>query len=88
MNFFTIILRGLLRRPIRTGLTLVGISIGIAAVVALVGIATGYEKSIVKQLDVIGIDVIVSNMGGGIMIKVFDESLQEEVAAFPRSPPC
>jgi hypothetical protein len=38
MSFFTIIIRGLLRRLVRTGLTLVGISIGIAAVVALVGV--------------------------------------------------
>ena len=35
MSFFTVVLRGLMRRPVRTGLTLVGISIGIAAVVAL-----------------------------------------------------
>ena len=34
MTFFTIVVRGLQRRPVRTGLTLVGISIGIAAVVA------------------------------------------------------
>lgn len=50
MTFFTIVVRGLLRRPVRTALTLVGISIGIAAVVALVGMAWGYEKSITKQL--------------------------------------
>jgi putative ABC transport system permease protein len=41
LRFFTIIVRGLLRRPVRTGHTLVGISIGIAAVVALVGISRG-----------------------------------------------
>jgi len=83
MNFFTIVFRGLWRRPVRTGLTLVGISIGIAAVVALVGMASGYEKSVVKQLDVIGIDVIVSNMEGGMMPKVFDVALQDQVAELP-----
>jgi putative ABC transport system permease protein len=60
MTFFTIVSRSLTRRPVRTGLTLVGISIGIAAVVALVGMAWGYEKSVGKQIDVIGIDAIVS----------------------------
>ena len=84
MSFFTIVLRGLLRRPVRTGLTLVGISIGIAAVVALVGMAWGYEKSITKQLDVIGIDLVVSNMSGGIMPKVYDESLKDRIAKLPR----
>ena len=39
MTFFTIVIRGLIRRPVRTGLTLLGISIGIGAVVALVGMA-------------------------------------------------
>lgn len=84
MTFFTIVLRSLTRRPVRTCLTLVGISIGIAAVVALVGMAWGYEKGITKQLDVMGIDVVISNMSGGLMPKVFDESLQEEVSKLPR----
>lgn len=83
MTFFTVVIRGLIRRPVRTGLTLIGISIGIAAVVALVGIAWGYEKGISKQLDVIGIDVVVSNMSGGIMPKVFDESLQKQIQPLP-----
>lgn len=84
MTFFTIVTRGLLRRPVRTALTLVGISIGIAAVVALVGMAWGYEKSITRQLDVIGVDVVVSNMSGGVMPKVYDESLKEKIAGLPR----
>ena len=84
MTFFTIVARGLIRRPVRTGLTLVGISIGIAAVVTLVGMAWGYEKSIGKQLDVIGIDIVVSNMSGGLMPKVFDDSLQGKIAKLPR----
>src|SRR6185295_18105401 len=84
MTFFTIAVRGLLRRPIRTGLTLVGISIGIGAVVALVGLASGYEKSIGKQLDVIGIDVVVSDMSGGFLPKKFDASLQGQIAKLPR----
>ena len=83
MTFFTVVVRGLLRRPVRTGLTLVGISIGIAAVVALVGMASGYEKGIGKQLDVIGIDVVVSNMSGGIMPKVYDATLQDRIAKLP-----
>jgi putative ABC transport system permease protein len=84
MTFFTIVVRGLLRRPVRTGLTLFGISIGIAAVVALVGLASGYEKSIGKQLDAIGIDVVVSNMEGGFMPKAFDASLQSRIARLRR----
>ncbi len=84
MTFFTIVLRSLTRRPVRTCLTLVGISIGIAAVVTLVGLASGYEKGIGKQLDAVGIDVVVSNMSGGLMPKSFNESLEQKVAALPR----
>lgn len=83
MTFFTIVSRSLTRRPVRTALTLVGISIGIAAVVALVGMAWGYEKSVGKQIDVIGIDAIVSNISGGLLPKAFDASLQDKVAALP-----
>ncbi len=83
MTFVTVVVRGLLRRPVRTGLTLVGISIGIAAVVALVGMASGYEKGIGKQLDVIGIDLVVSNMSGGILPKVYDASLQGKISKLP-----
>jgi putative ABC transport system permease protein len=83
MTFFTIVFRDLWRRPLRTALTIVGIAIGIAAVVALVGMSAGYEKSIVKQLDAIGIDVIVSNMEGGILPKAFDESIRDQIAELP-----
>ncbi len=85
MNFFTIVIRGLLRRPVRTFLTLFGISIGIAAVVALVGMANGYQKSVVTQLEVIGVDVIVSNMEGGITPKPFEEGLKGQIDALPNT---
>ncbi len=83
MNFLEVIFRGLWRRPVRTGLTVLGISIGIAAVVALVGMAAGYEQSVVNQLDTVGIDVVVSNMEGGLMPKAFDEAVREDMAALP-----
>jgi len=84
MTFLNVVVRGLLRRPVRTGLTLVGISIGIAAVVALVGLASGYEKSMGKHLDVLGIDIVVSNIRGGFLPKAFDASLQPRVAKLQR----
>jgi putative ABC transport system permease protein len=83
MSFFQVIFRGLWRRPVRTGLTVRGIAIGIAAVVALVGMSAGYEKSVAGQLDAIGIDIVVSNMQGGLMPKAFDESVRDRVAALP-----
>jgi len=83
MNFLTIVIRGLWRRPVRTALTLAGISVGIAAVVALVGMSSGYEKSVDKQLEVIGIDIVVGNISGGVTPKPFDATAEEKVAAVP-----
>jgi ABC-type antimicrobial peptide transport system permease subunit len=63
MTFFTVVIRGLWRRPLRTGLTLAGISIGIAAVVALVGMSRGFEKGWQVGLKARGTDIVVANKG-------------------------
>lgn len=84
MNFFSIVLRGLLRRPVRTCLTLVGISIGIAAVVALVGMAQGFESSWEVGLKARGTDVVVSNISTALTPKPFPASIRERIAKLPQ----
>ncbi|HEY5813955.1 MAG TPA: ABC transporter permease, partial [Terrimicrobiaceae bacterium] len=83
MTFFSVVLRGLTRRPVRTSLTLVGISVGIAAVVALVGIARGFEKSWEVGLRARGTDVVVSNMQTALTPKPFNISLRDRIASLP-----
>jgi putative ABC transport system permease protein len=83
MTFFTIVYRGLLRRPVRTGLTLVGISIGIAAVVALVGISRGFIQSWASGMKTRGTDVVVSNMGSTLTPKPFDATVRDRIASLP-----
>jgi len=83
MNFFSVVLRGLMRRPVRTGLTLVGISIGIAAVVALVGISRGFEKSWETGLKARGTDMVVSNMGGALNPKPFSTTVRDRIVQLP-----
>lgn len=83
MTFLTIVLRSLSRRPVRTGLTLVGISIGIAAVVALVGISEGFQKSWATGLKARGTDIVVSNMGGAMVPKPFSPTVRDRVASLP-----
>ena len=83
MTFFTIVARGLLRRPVRTGLTLVGISIGIAAVVALVGISRGFEQSWATGMKARGTDVVVSNMGTALAPKPFAADVRDRIASLP-----
>ena len=84
MNFFTIVVRGLLRRPVRTGLTLVGISIGIAAVVALVGVSRGFEQSWATGMKVRRTDIVVSNMANALSPKPFKAEVAARIAKMPK----
>jgi putative ABC transport system permease protein len=83
MTFFTVVTRGLMRRPVRTGLTIVGIAIGIAAVVALVGISRGFETSWESGMKSRGTDVVVSNMRTALTPKPFSASVIERIAPLP-----
>jgi putative ABC transport system permease protein len=83
MTFFTVVVRGLMRRRVRTSLTLIGISIGIAALVALVGISRGFEKSWETGLTVRGTDVVVSNMSTTLTPKPFSVSVRDRIAQLP-----
>jgi putative ABC transport system permease protein len=83
MTFLTIVAHGLMRRPVRTGLTLVGISIGIAAVVALVGISRGFESSWESGMKSRGTDVVVSNMGSSLTPKPFPATTRDRITRVP-----
>src|SRR6478672_11138648 len=83
MTFFVVVLRGLLRRPVRTGFTLLGISIGIAAVVALVGMARGFESSWTAGMKSRGTDIVVNNLGSALTPKPFPAEARDRIADVP-----
>jgi putative ABC transport system permease protein len=83
MTFFDIITRGLKRRPIRTGLTLLGISLGIAAVVALIGLSRGLVTSWTSGMKERGTDIVVHNMRGSLTPKPFPASTRDRIAQLP-----
>ncbi len=83
MTFFIVVIRGLLRRPVRTGLTLVGIAIGIAAVVALVGMSRGFESSWTAGMKSRGTDIVVNNMGSALVPKPFPAAVRDRIAGLP-----
>ncbi len=83
MTFLTVVTRGLWRRPVRTGLTIVGISIGIAAVVALVGISRGFETSWEAGMKTRGTDIVVSNMGSALTPKPFPATVIDRITPIP-----
>jgi putative ABC transport system permease protein len=63
MSFLTFILRNMIGRPARTALTVLGIGVGISAVVMLTGISWGFERSMTAIYDARGIDLIVVRAG-------------------------
>ena len=83
MSFVTVVVRGLTRRRTRTTLTLLGISIGIAAVVALVGLSRGLNKSWAAGMKARGTDIVVSNMASSLVPKPFNASVRDRITHLP-----
>ena len=63
MRFFAFTWRNLFRRPIRSALTIVGLGVAVAAVVALVGISDGFSRQYQKLYASRGIDLVVQRVG-------------------------
>ncbi|MEM7477777.1 MAG: FtsX-like permease family protein [Planctomycetota bacterium] len=63
MRFIDLILKNLLRRPMRSTLTLVALATAIASVVALLGIAQGFTRSFADIYAAHSIDIVVSRQG-------------------------
>src|SRR5438128_7385792 len=84
MHFLTLVAKNLLRRKLRTILTCCGIAVAIMAVVALVGIAKGFERGFVEVFEGRGVDLIV--VEGGIteqLTSSMDQKLSERIRALP-----
>jgi putative ABC transport system permease protein len=77
MHFLDFVLRNLLRRKVRTGLTIVGVSVAIAAVVALLSVTGGYERSSKQMYANQGVDLIVVRAG---LVNSSTSSLDENLA--------
>lgn len=50
---------GVLAKPLRSALTILGVAIGVASVVSLMGIGEGARQSVVRQFESLGSDVVV-----------------------------
>ena len=84
MTFLVIVMKNLWRRPVRTLLTVTGIAIGIAAVVALTGMAGNFQRNWEEAYEARGTDLIVTKTTSGSPLPTgFSEDLIEEVAELP-----
>lgn len=81
MWFTSVILANLSGRPARSLLTLSGIAIAVAAVVSLLGVVRGFERSLLELYQGRGIDVMVQQAGRLQMTSSsLPESLGEQIA--------
>src|SRR3970282_1399820 len=64
MNIPNLVTRNITRRRSRFAFTLLGITVGIAALVTLLSLGTGLEKEVRKQADVLGAHLVVTPKGG------------------------
>lgn len=84
MTFFSMIWNQVCRRRWRTCLTIVGMSVAICAVVALRGIADGFERGFCEVFEGRGVDLIV--VEGGLTEQLtsnLDESLTKRFKELP-----
>lgn len=84
MRFTTLIVRNLLRRGVRTALTVVGLAVGVSAVVALLGIAWGFERSFMTIYESKGIDLVVVRAGSSDRLSSnLDARLADQIRRVP-----
>ena len=84
MRFSTLIARNLVRRGVRTLLTVLGLGVGVSAVVSLLGIAWGFERSFMTIYQSKGIDLVVVKAGiGDRLTSNLDGSLGSKIKAVP-----
>jgi putative ABC transport system permease protein len=63
MRFIAFALKNLFRRPIRTGLTILGIALAVAVAVSLIGFNIGYRRSIDVSIDKLGFQIMLMAKG-------------------------
>jgi putative ABC transport system permease protein len=63
MRFYQFILKNVFQRKSRSALTMIGVAIAVTAVVALVGIADGFQRSFRELYEKRGVDLLVVRAG-------------------------
>jgi putative ABC transport system permease protein len=78
-ELFTFALENLKGRQARSFLTILGIIIGIGAIVALVSIGEGLRENVSQQFDTLGTDTITVLPGANIIESVFSKLKEDDV---------
>jgi putative ABC transport system permease protein len=95
MNLFSVALKNLTRKKVRTALTIGGVAIAIAVLVSLQGFDTGYQRSLESDIDKMGYQLLVTAKGcpyeaatlmlkGGGGLRYMDEGVYKKIVSDPR----
>ena len=84
MYFASFILKNLLRRPVRTALTVLGLAVAVGSMIALLGVADNVEKSVESAFDTRRVDLIAMRKNKPMGLDSdFSEYFVEEARKFP-----
>jgi putative ABC transport system permease protein len=84
MRFWTFVLKNVVRRRVRSSLTIVGMAVAVGAVVALVGISSGFEQSFMAVYQRQKVDLLVQQRGVKQRLTgVLDAKLGDRIAKIP-----
>jgi putative ABC transport system permease protein len=84
MRFITLTFRNIRRRPLRSSLTVVAVALAVCAVVALVGISTGFRQTFLSYYEGASIDLLVVRTGSARRLtSTIDESLGDRMLRLP-----
>ena len=82
-NLFKIALNALLRNKFRAFLTMLGIIIGVASVITMLGIGEGSKVSIQQQISGVGLNLVAvipgSQERGGVHVRSFNNAKPERI---------
>jgi hypothetical protein len=62
-RYFSLAMKNLRRRPMRTGLTVAGVALAVTVAVSLGGFMLGYSGAIDKSIDMLGFQVMIMAKG-------------------------
>jgi putative ABC transport system permease protein len=76
MFFSTLLLKNLLRRPIRSILTMVGVAVAVGTTIALLSISEGLREQTLQSLEGRGIDMVILEQG---VVDQLNSELDQEI---------
>jgi putative ABC transport system permease protein len=84
MYFVTFILKNLLRRRVRTALTVLGLAVAVGSMIALLGVSHNVERSVESAFDARRVDLVVMQKGKPLGLdSEFNEYFVQQTAKLP-----